>query len=500
MKPYFIFVLVGLLFISSSSLIVSEELQPNIKVERGINWDKEINLDTNIVKKTYYMGAVNIQNESGDYVPFEEYVDVSVSNGNVIISKGEYSVSFMPIFQMKNGIQYYWDDIPLSIGKNLWREKYRGHYKYGVNFYNVPDTIKNNLQYVILHRTGSVGLTWDDVELEGNSIIIKNKIKLSHDDILKDFTIKIINKTDIVIGNLSENFINNGDGTWNISFDPTIGYNFNATYQDNQMKAWEGANDDGFSGCTIGGAVNWGTATVVDIDTSEPMLNCIGTLTNISTSATLDSIDDNYDEHSVDDPPDNGGGYIFVATPSEDKSTITTINWSITTLSLDLNDLWIRFVIYNQTGNNWYQCAPSVGSNEMYNSSCIVTQDISYFFNNSNSMHLGVFGDWDSDPGKSASFRFEYIALTITYEEVPPPSVGCNCTFPNSYSVDKTINMSCHCNVTSPSWCRLLNFTPSVTWADEWMNVSSTLNYTNITNFNGTIYINGSGQINVGAS
>ena len=156
---------------------------------------------------------------------------VEIDNGLKISYKDTYSVTFIPYFVMKNGAVYQWGDIPASIEKDLWKVQIDDtHYKYGVNFNNISTTIKNNLQYVVLHRSNSTGLTWDDIRLEGNTIIIKDKIYISHDDILSTYTIPIINKTDIVIGNLISNFISNGDGTWNISFDPTIVIQNSAMY------------------------------------------------------------------------------------------------------------------------------------------------------------------------------------------------------------------------------------------------------------------------------
>ena len=166
-----------------------------------------------------------------------------IDNG-VKISYKDYSVTLVPYFVMKSGAIYEWDDIPSSIGKSLWIKKIdENRYKYGVDFSNISTAIKNNLNYVVLHKVNSSGLSLDDIELKGNTIIIKNKVFISHDDILSTYSIPVINKTDIFIGGLNRNWTeclewdedlnciteeikfnwkDNGDGTWNISFDPTI--------------------------------------------------------------------------------------------------------------------------------------------------------------------------------------------------------------------------------------------------------------------------------------
>ncbi len=109
----------------------------------------------------------------------------------------------------------------------------------GVDFYNITTAQKNTIQNVILHRVDSQGLSAGDFKIENKTIIIKNKFTLSQNDLLRTYSIPIINRTDIVIGNLSaqhlicfnddctrnetrSNWVDNGDGTWNITFDPTV--------------------------------------------------------------------------------------------------------------------------------------------------------------------------------------------------------------------------------------------------------------------------------------
>ena len=170
---------------------------------------------------------------------------ITIDNGLKISYKDSYSVTFIPYFVLTNGNVLNWSQIPSNIQKDLWKTQIEGNkYKYGVNFNNLTTTQKNLIRYVVLFRSNSTGLTWDDVRLEGNTIIIKNKVYLSHDDILSTYSIPLINKTHIVIGGLNNswtecleyniesldcinstivsNWKSNPDGTWNISFDPTI--------------------------------------------------------------------------------------------------------------------------------------------------------------------------------------------------------------------------------------------------------------------------------------
>lgn len=387
--------------------------------------------------------------ENGVYQPFEDLVDVSVSNGNLVMSYNSYSVSFMPIFIMKNGEFKYWDDIPETIGKNLWKKKQRGSYKYGVDFSNISDTIKNNIDYIVLHKTGSTGLTWDDLVISDGDLIIKNKIKFNHDDILRTYTIPLINKSDIVIGNLTDNFVSNGDGTWNIIIDPVVEYNFNDTFQGDEMVIFQGADRNGFGDCTVGGSTNWAGGAgplIVDIDNSEPLLTCIGILTDVSDNDNLDSNDGDTVEIIVEDPPDNGGGFILIANPSESKSTITNINFTVDGSTTDSNDLLIRTLIYNYTGDNWYQCADSINTTgTVYCDSgrsgwSFTVSDM--IEDSTNNITLGIFGDWDSDPGLSAKIKLDYVKLEITYDN----TVTTNLQVPiNNYNASTNpINFTCN--------------------------------------------------------
>ena len=168
---------------------------------------------------------------------------VEIDNGLKISYGSDYSITFVPYFVLNNGNVLTWNEIPANIEKDLWKVKMEeNYYKYGVNFGNITTAQKNSIKYVVLHRSTSMGLTWDDVRLSGNSIIIKDKVIISHDDLLSTYTIPVINKTDIVISGLDNNWTecleynetdcinpitvfnwkDNKDGTWNISFDPTI--------------------------------------------------------------------------------------------------------------------------------------------------------------------------------------------------------------------------------------------------------------------------------------
>ncbi len=153
------------------------------------------------------------------YIPNPDYANYSFSIDNGLkISGDDWFARYSVYFVMKTGAVYNWSSIPSSIGKapwvidagttDSWIRK-----KYGFNFTSISTTIKNNLNYVVLHLEEYENLTIDDVRRDGNTIVVKDKVFISHDDLLENYTIPIINRTDVVIGNLAPNFIANLDGT-----------------------------------------------------------------------------------------------------------------------------------------------------------------------------------------------------------------------------------------------------------------------------------------------
>lgn len=212
-----------------------------------------------LADETFYSNKLTINPYHSN--PELKHFSVSIDNGLKIYYKG-YSVTYKPLFVLNNGQILNWNEIPDNIQKKLWKNCYkRNKCKYGVDFSNITTQQRNSIKYVVLHRVNATKEVWNDttntidivpmnlndikgkIKLQGHSIILNNKVKISHDDILRTYKIVVINKTDVVIGGLNNNWtecleynkngqcINeeivfnwkkNSDGTWNISFDPTI--------------------------------------------------------------------------------------------------------------------------------------------------------------------------------------------------------------------------------------------------------------------------------------
>lgn len=209
-------------------------------------------------------------------------------------------------------------------------------------------------------------------------------------------------------------------------------YNFSSSFEGNQMKVLTSTADDGWFGCDPeDGTVSWGAGGVgssQNIDTSsEPIIDCMGTVTDTSTSAALDSIDFSRLSRTIDDPIDNGGGMIFIANPDERDSYLTGVNWTIVSRSGNADDLYIRLLLWNVTSSTWYQCANHASGSDTTRYCSI--EDPLNFLNSSGNIHLGFFGDFVTDPGVDNSIDIDYAALNIYY------------TFPSPDTV--TINISC---------------------------------------------------------
>jgi hypothetical protein len=186
---------------------------------------------------------------------------VNVIGGDIVISGANWSASFQPQFYLTTDVLLDWSQIPANVQKRLWKRQISPtKWKYGVDFSNITDSQKSLLQNVVLHRVASENLTFADIHLQGGCINIEKplyyqgssinqpNVSLCHDDILRTYSIPIINKTDVVIGNLDNNWTVcdqwvyvQGNGhtctqnhteanwiydvatdTWNISFDPII--------------------------------------------------------------------------------------------------------------------------------------------------------------------------------------------------------------------------------------------------------------------------------------
>ncbi len=165
---YIIFIAIGIIIIGG---IMTFNYTP-IK-EQIINFIEQAKEKGTLLYQEVWVGKVIINPFS--YNNNLNNYKVEINNGLNVSYNDEYFITFIPYFVMNDGTIYKWNDIPVSIKKELWKVQITDNqYKYGVNFNNISSTIKNNLKYVVLHRDDSYGLTCEGIQIEGNEIIIKN--------------------------------------------------------------------------------------------------------------------------------------------------------------------------------------------------------------------------------------------------------------------------------------------------------------------------------------
>jgi len=162
---------------------------------------------------------------------FTKFANFTWSNGKINISYNNYYVILKPFVVYDNTV-YSWEqtrtfmlnhNISLDVLHN--DEGYR--YKYGINLTNIPDTIKDKIDYIGLKLVGSQGLTWDDITLNktGKYVLVKNRLKLSYSDLINSgYTVVLYNKSVVLIGNVS--------GKNELWLDPTIERNTGASAND----------------------------------------------------------------------------------------------------------------------------------------------------------------------------------------------------------------------------------------------------------------------------
>lgn len=195
---------------------------------------------------------------------------------------------------------------------------------------------------------------------------------------------------------------------------------FNTT--STKLNAYRGDNENGNSDCeTASGAINWMSNTVgvtFDIGTNDPIPTCLG-LTEINTTGydLLTSSDNQWLPFTVDDAPDNGGGFVFELEMQEVPITnISTLIWNYEGKTDDLSDLWLKSAVYNNSANDWIVCASRTGTTTDSSRSCVIDNPQSIFDEN-NKTHFGVFGDWDVDTGASDEIYIDQVTVNVYYNQ-----------------------------------------------------------------------------------
>jgi hypothetical protein len=79
-------------------------------------------------------------------------------------------------------------------------------HKFGINLTNVPNHLKNRIQYFALVVEDTRNITWSDVELNRQSKIVTlfGEIEIDYSDLYREgYTVQLYNKSTVLIGNVS---------------------------------------------------------------------------------------------------------------------------------------------------------------------------------------------------------------------------------------------------------------------------------------------------------
>lgn len=169
--------------------------------------------------------AKYILNKTGEYEPFDKVVKMvwqSFTNTFNISKEDEWWVNIEP-FVIYNGNYKTIEDIKNAFPdvnlKDYVSFTQAHKYKFALNYSDVPDALLENVDYLGFKLLNSKGLTWDDVKKEsGHRISIKGDVFINYRDLIEStFTLDFVNKTYLLIGNISMNAENGV-----VYLDPTV--------------------------------------------------------------------------------------------------------------------------------------------------------------------------------------------------------------------------------------------------------------------------------------
>lgn len=170
---------------------------------------------------TLYSGTVFTKEPDNEWYSLAEVSTVKWENQGFNFSYRNYWVLLEP-FVIYNGNEKTIQDIKNAF-PNIDIKDYvqakRFNHKFALNFSNIPENMINNTDYFGLKLKDSYGLIWSDVKKTSNhSIVVKDKVEIDYGDLIRSsFTLNLVNRSYLLIGNISENYHNGS-----VFLDPTI--------------------------------------------------------------------------------------------------------------------------------------------------------------------------------------------------------------------------------------------------------------------------------------
>jgi len=375
-------ILIGVVLVGGDN---PESVQDTLH-SRGANWDLYRTSDGKF-KKIFYSGAINMPDENGVYQPFEDVVNVSWDSGNIVYNWYNKEIRLEP-FVIYNNSKYTVQQIKQAypnINLKNFINRNKGNYKWSLNLTNIPDSIKDNLNYIVFELVSAQNLTWSDVSKDSENVYLPDGVVIGYRDLIDSgFTLNLINKSYLAIGNVS--------GKNDLWIDPTASYNYS-----NETNIWAFEK-------LISDAPPPNTGPHPTTGESD-----------ITSSPDLDASDNNYEYLDI---PIDQGYHLFQSNISQNKNDVTLINWTWEGSQAG-GDGTTYFYMWNFTDSTWFQCTSTTTSDNDVIKSCFNTQD-SYTFlindtiNNNGSNFFLVY----QDSGGGDSIRTDFIKLEIEYYDL----------------------------------------------------------------------------------
>ena len=173
-------------------------------VEIGSNFEKYDNDDgtyTNII----YTSNMYLPDENGTWRNITDVVKFGHNGYNLTLNWYNYSVELEIGVVTNSGANYSMakiKDMYPNVDFSKFITKYPSQYKWGINA-TIPVSVSANVKYIYIYLAKAENLSWDEVEIAGESITVKN-IKFDYSDILNQgFTLSLYDKRTVLIGNVT---------------------------------------------------------------------------------------------------------------------------------------------------------------------------------------------------------------------------------------------------------------------------------------------------------
>lgn len=169
-------------------------------------------------------GEPTFVQDDGEWKRFTELTKLGWSSGGFNFSYGNKYWFILEPYFIYNSNEYTLAQakgIYPSINYELNKNTYNSYHKFAPSISGIPNAVNNSNLFFGLRLVDSAGIQYSDIERDGNTLTFFHKVRLNLNDLIGEgFTIESINRTHIIIGNISGQM---GGNT--VVLDPTIELN-----------------------------------------------------------------------------------------------------------------------------------------------------------------------------------------------------------------------------------------------------------------------------------